>query len=112
MNEKQFSQTFKELAKTLGWRRAHFRFAWTEKGWRTPVEADGEGFPDWLLLRDTRCIVVELKSDEGNVSNAQYDWLNAFDDAGIEWHIFRPLDLGPTLEECEIMRVLRGGDAK
>lgn len=34
-----------ELAHILGWTVAHFRPALTKHGWRTPVQADGAGFP-------------------------------------------------------------------
>jgi hypothetical protein len=45
-----------------GWRAAHFRPARTAKGWRTPVAADGAGFPDLVLVRRTRIVAAELKS--------------------------------------------------
>jgi hypothetical protein len=35
-----------DLPHLLGWRAAHFRPARTATGWRTPVAADGAGFPD------------------------------------------------------------------
>jgi len=67
-----------ELAHYHGWRVAHFRPARTEKGWRTPVSADGKGFPDLVLLRDKRMLVIECKGFRGYPSKDQRAWLEAF----------------------------------
>lgn len=80
------------LARTLGWRVAHFRPAQTSKGWRTPVSADGKGFPDLILVRD-RVIAAELKNERNKVTPEQNAWLVAFRDAGVEAHVWRPDDL-------------------
>lgn len=74
MNEAQLQQAVIELARLLGWRVAHFRPAMTAKGWRTPVEGDGKGFPDLVLVRGTRLIFAELKSDHGRLSIEQQEW--------------------------------------
>lgn len=44
-DERQWQAQVIELARILGWRVAHFRPALTKHGWRTPVQADGAGFP-------------------------------------------------------------------
>ncbi len=69
-----------EHLQTLGYLVAHFRPAKTAKGWRTPVEGDGEGFPDIIAVHPQagRCVVLELKSSSGRVSDAQLEWLRAF----------------------------------
>lgn len=46
ISEAELQSAVIELARTLGYRVAHFRAARTAQGWRTPVEADGAGFPD------------------------------------------------------------------
>ena len=109
MNEAQFQNTVIDLAQKLGWKVAHFRSAQTAKGWRTPVQADGAGFPDLLMirLRDGRCVVAEIKSEKGRLSELQAEWLCAFGDAGVKYYVWRPEDLGPTVEESRIMEVLR-----
>jgi hypothetical protein len=48
--ERDFQSAVVPCARLFGWRVAHFRAAQTKHGWRTPVEADGKGFPDLLLL--------------------------------------------------------------
>lgn len=58
--EAMFQIEIIELARILGWRVAHFRPAQTRHGWRTPVAADGKGFPDLVLVRE-RVIYAELK---------------------------------------------------
>ena len=77
------------LAHLFGWRVAHFRPARTVHGWRTPVAADGAGFPD-LVLVGPRVIFAELKSQRGRVSAAQRAWLDALSEAGVEAYLWRP----------------------
>lgn len=92
-----------ELARLLNFRVAHFRAARTEKGWRTPVAADGAGFPDLTLCKPGRLIFVEVKSHRGRLSAAQREWIEALRAAGQEVYVWRPDDFD------EIERVLRGG---
>ena len=81
MTEAQFQRSVIELAQLNGWRVFHARKAQNAKGaWRTPVAADGAGFPDLVLVRD-RVIFAELKTDKGRVSPAQREWLDAITDA-------------------------------
>jgi hypothetical protein len=99
MTEAQLQSAVIELARALGWKVAHFRPALTGKGWRTAVSGDGVGFPDLTLLRRARQIVVELKSEKGNLTPEQAVWLAAFERAGVEWHVWRPGDwLDGTVE--------------
>lgn len=79
------------VARQFRWRVAHFRPALTKHGWRTPVAADGKGFPDLLLVRD-RVLAVELKADAGKLTADQQTWLDSFTTAGIETHVWRPAD--------------------
>lgn len=84
--EAQFATWVIALARTRGWRVAHFRPARTEKGWRTPVAADGAGFPDLVLARRGEVLFAELKSNTGRLSKAQQDW----DEALPALYIWRP----------------------
>ena len=81
MSEQELLEAVIELAHLYRWRVAHFRPARTEHGWRTPVAADGAGFPDLVLVRD-RVLFVELKSARGRLSVEQQDWLSALGHAG------------------------------
>ena len=70
MTETELQAAVIEVAHLFGWRCAHFRPAMTKHGWRTPVAADGAGWPDLLLCRE-RTIAVELKSAKGRLSLEQ-----------------------------------------
>lgn len=104
MNERELQTAVIECAQLLGWKVAHFRPALTGKGWRTPVEADGAGFPDLVCVRHARMLVLELKSDRGRMSVAQVDWLAAFQAAGVEALVLVPADW----ESGFVEKLLRG----
>ena len=75
-DEASFQAVVVETARLAGWRVAHFRAAKTSKGWRTPVTADGAGWPDLVLVRPPRLIFAELKSETGEVRANQTKWLD------------------------------------
>jgi hypothetical protein len=88
-----------DLCKVYGWRTLHIRPARTDKGWRSPVQGDGKGFPDLLLLKNGRVILAELKDARGKVSDDQWKWLDEGMDLSRVW---RPADW----HSGEILRVL------
>jgi len=90
VTEAQLQQAVIELARWLGFWVAHFRPAKTERGWRTPVEADGKGFPDLVLAKPGRFLIVELKSSVGGITQEQGAWVNVLRAAGVETHIWLP----------------------
>ena len=78
MTEKELQAAVIELAQTFGWKVAHFRPAMNARGdWRTPVAADGKGFPDLVMVSSTTVAFVELKSKKGRLSTEQKEWLEA-----------------------------------
>lgn len=81
-----------DLAKLHGWRVAHFRPALTARGWRTPVQADGAGFPDLVLVRGEQLIFAELKSERGRLSDEQRAWLDALGQTAATCCVWRPSD--------------------
>lgn len=91
-SERQFQDAVLEYAGLLGWRRLHVRPARTLRSWRTPVQGDGAGFPDNLLLRRDRGIAAELKRVGGRLTEAQRAWLEAFEAAGFETYVWTPAD--------------------
>lgn len=95
--EREYQQAVIDLARLHGWRVAHFRAALTGKGWRTPVAADGAGFPDLCLVRD-RIVFIELKAGNGPVRADQTAWLRALRGAGVEAHLVRLPGDWPLLE--------------
>jgi hypothetical protein len=92
VSERDFQIAVLEAARLLGWRVAHFRTARTARGWRTPVEGDGAGFPDLVLLRGERLLARELKSASGRLSAEQLAWLEAFGAAGVDVGVWREGD--------------------
>lgn len=89
ITEADWQTTVVDLARLRGWMVAHFRPARTAAGWRTPVAYDGTGFPDLILARDGRVLVLELKTDTGRVTIHQRDWIR---ELGGHAHIIRPRD--------------------
>lgn len=89
LGEREWQKQVVDVAQIFHWRVAHFRPAQTSKGWRTPVGADGKGYPDLTLIRD-RVIWIECKTESGKVSDHQKVWLAALNDAGVEAYVVRP----------------------
>ena len=93
MTERELQTAIIECARLLGWHVAHFRPAETSKGWRTPVEADGAGFPDLVLAHARGGLLIrELKSAVGKVSPEQAVWLELFKRAGVDVGVWRPAE--------------------
>jgi hypothetical protein len=92
MTEAQLQSAIIDLAHALGYRAAHFRPALTSKGWRTPVSADGKGFPDLNLVKKDRVVYIECKSEKGKQSPEQREWEIAIRESGAEYFLFRPSD--------------------
>lgn len=109
MTEAQLQSAIIDTAHLLGWQVAHFRPAQTANGWRTPVQADGAGFPDLVLVRHGHLIFAELKSKAGDVSAAQDRWLEELLAVSVGVHrvqvyVWRPADW----TDGHVERVLRG----
>lgn len=103
--EADFQRAVIQVARTFGYKCAHFRTAKTPKGWRTPVQADGKGFPDLLLVGRGRIIFAELKSATGRMTLDQMDWQDWLEDARQEFYVWRPADFD------EIVSILTGKKA-
>jgi len=59
------------------------------------------GFPDLVLIRRPRLVVVECKRDGEYPSDAQRGWLDAFAACEIETYLWRPSDW------ADVVRILR-----
>ena len=98
--ESEFESAVVELAHLRGWRCAGFRPARvTRQGretWETPVKYDGKGWVDLVLVRPSstaakgRILFIELKSEQGTLSQEQKEWARAIIDAGGEWYCWKP----------------------
>jgi hypothetical protein len=96
--EKDFTLAVIALAQSLKWTVAHFRTAKiTRKDgtvyYETPVQADGAGFPDLVMVRGSRIVWMELKSHRGKVSEEQKVWLGRLRGATEDVYVFRPADM-------------------
>lgn len=90
VSESAFLEQVIDLARLYRFRVAHFRPAWTGRGWRTPVQGDGAGFPDLVLVGRGRVIVAELKRETKRATDEQLAWLAAFADAGVSAFVWTP----------------------
>jgi hypothetical protein len=89
--EQDFTRSLLKAAKQLGWRTAHFKAAMLGSGrWATPVQGDGKGWPDLVLVRGKRLLFVELKSLTGEMSDEQVDWMYALWQTGAECYLWTP----------------------
>jgi hypothetical protein len=98
ISEKDFTAAVIALAQSHKWTVAHFRTAKiTRKDgsvyYETPVQADGSGFPDLVMVRGSRIVWMELKSHRGKVSEEQKVWLGRLRGATEEVYVFRPADM-------------------
>lgn len=99
MTEDEFQNSVINLAHQFGWLVAHFRGVRIKRRddtvyYQTPVQADGVGFPDLVMVRDGRTIFAELKSEDGRTMPHQWKWLSALaDDDRNEVYIWRPSEL-------------------
>ena len=98
MSEAEFQDTVILLAKGYGWKVAHFRGVRVQRAngstyYQTPVQADGAGFPDLVLVRGNRLVFSELKRENGKPTPAQEDWISALDLAQAAVYVWRPRDL-------------------
>lgn len=91
ITHEEFDHLFYKIAHAFGWRAAHFRPAKTGKGWRTPVAGDGQGFLDWLCVRE-RLIIIELKTKKDKLRPDQEEWKAAWERINAEVYVFWPKD--------------------
>lgn len=98
MTEAQFQRTVIDLARLHEWMVAHFRAASVTRRdgstvHMTPVEADGAGFPDLVLVHPLRgTLFRELKTDRGRISPHQQVWIARLEIAGADVAVWRPAD--------------------
>ena len=65
--------------------------------YKTPILADGEGFPDLFAMRietptlnDVCKVGIEIKTEKDKLRPAQKQWKEWFEDAGILYLVIRP----------------------
>ncbi len=92
--EAQMARAIIAAARFTGWRVAHFRPARTIHGWRTPVQGDGAGFPDLVLLHPDAGLTwwCELKAHRGHLSPEQREWARDLGQCGQRFIVCRGRD--------------------
>jgi len=94
------------MAKRMGVMTAHFRPAQSQTGrWLTAVQGDGKGFPDVVLCGKGGVLFRELKAAKGVLKPEQKVWLAAFEEAGADVGVWRPVDLQSGRIETELRAV-------
>lgn len=96
MTEDELFTEMIERMDTWGWTWMHipdrlYKLAAKQARWDAMFGA--KGFPDLILLRNERIIAAELKRQNAEPRPEQRAWLQAFEDAGAETYIWKPLDL-------------------
>jgi hypothetical protein len=101
LSEKELQNAIVSLARTLGYRVAHFRPAMMRSGrWATPMQGDA-GFPDLVLVGRGKVLFVELKTKDGRLTDEQVAWGDAIGMAGANWKVWRPADW-PDVIQAEL----------
>jgi len=89
INETQFLRLVIDFATKHGWLVYHVAKTRFRK----------RGFPDLLMLRHGRLVVVEIKSTEGKLHPEQEVWLREFGKCkAVEVYLWRPSDWGSIQE--------------
>ena len=111
IDEKTLQAGVISTAKILGYRVAHFRSVPVKRGprvvWETPVQADGKGFPDLVLVGNGRCIWRELKVAGNTLSIDQTLWIAALVDCGQDAAVWTDADWHSGLIEADLRRGTR-----
>ena len=77
ISEADLASYVEDLLNLYRWRWVHFRPAQSERGWRTPIRGGGpdgfkgKGLPDYIAVKASRLLFIELKSEKGKLSKAQ-----------------------------------------
>ncbi len=95
MSESEFTALVIGEARSTGWRTAHFRSVRVQRKdgsfyWQTPVQGDGAGFVDLLMVRRKRIVAAELKVGKNKASADQTKWLSALAEANVECYVWTP----------------------
>ena len=102
VTETEFQAQVVQLATLCGWQQCHTRRS-IGKGRRWTTATSKVGWPDLVLWHPDRggVLFVELKTDDGDLSDAQTDCLHSLAEAGADVRVWRPAlwdtDIVPTL---------------
>lgn len=106
MTGTQLQESVVGEAHLYGLRVAHFRPARTEKGWRTAVAYDAQGWPD-LTIVGAGVIYREIKRDDEDLTDEQTAWLQRLVAADQDAKVWRPADRRSGLITRELLALRR-----
>lgn len=95
MTERELQAAIIDLAHSFGWFVAAFRPAQTQRGnWVTPVQGDGAGWPDLVLVHPGEGTILyrELKVGKGKLDPRQEVWQGRLFNAGGDVGVWRDTD--------------------
>ena len=103
-NESELQADTIRRAQGHGFLVAHFRAVKQQRRdgttrYLTPVQADGAGFPDLVMVRGDTLVVAELKKAGQKPKPEQVEWLQRF--AGVAGAIVRVWDTRTPVSEIE-----------
>lgn len=98
MSEKTLQSRVVGRARTRGWKVAHAGrgiAAYDKGGNPIFVTPMAKGWPDLFLLnwKQRRALVIELKREEGELEPEQLEWLQWFNQCGVDAVVIRPSQL-------------------
>jgi hypothetical protein len=110
MSGKELQRAIIDLANLHRWVCAHFASVLVTRkdgsaSWRTPVVAQGKGFPDIFAVRGPDAIAVEVKGDGDRLRDEQTEWLQRLETAGISTFVWTPR----SWREGVVEHVLKNG---
>jgi hypothetical protein len=94
--EKQLREQIRDLCKLMGW-----KFYFTFTSIHSP-----RGMPDLILCKPPRLIFAELKTEKGQLSDYQREWIASLIACGgnVECYLWRPSDIE------NIAKILQGSN--
>ncbi len=80
MTEKEWSSKVLAYARGLAWRLTyhHIPGTFSNGRWLSNTNREGVGFPDWVCLRPSYLVVLELKTEAKKPTPEQVEWLGGF----------------------------------
>lgn len=95
--EADFQQQVIDYASSLGYKVAHFRTVRIARAdgsthYATPVQADGAGFPDLILVGHGKLFAWELKVGRNKPTEEQLAWIAAFRPVATDAGVYYPAD--------------------
>lgn len=88
LKESDLREQIRDLCKVFGWK---FHFTWL-------AIHSPKGFPDLVLRRPPRLIFAELKSDKGQLTPSQEDWITDLKACKQEVYVWRPKDFDTIVD--------------